>query len=93
MGIFYVFEIVKMVLNRTKHLMYSINPFQTNFSFSSPIKRNEKEENRLKWVKISGQATNKVILETATGVVLKKKLLLKISQYSQENTCFGVSFK
>ena len=30
--------------------------------------------------------------EAATRVVLYKKLLLIISQYSQENTCVGVSF-
>ena len=30
--------------------------------------------------------------EAGTGVVLYKKLLLKILQYSQENTCVGVSF-
>ena len=30
--------------------------------------------------------------EAAIGGVLLKKLLLKISQYSQENTCVGVSF-
>ena len=30
--------------------------------------------------------------EVATWVVLYKKLLLKILQYSQENTCAGVSF-
>ena len=30
--------------------------------------------------------------EAATGGVLWKKLFLKISQYSQENTCVGVSF-
>ena len=30
--------------------------------------------------------------EAATGGVLFKKLFLKISQYSQENTCVGVSF-
>ena len=42
MGIFYVFEIVKMVLNRAKHLMYSINPFQTNVSFVIPYKKERK---------------------------------------------------
>ena len=31
-------------------------------------------------------------LEAATRVILYKKLLLKISQYLQENTCVGVSF-
>ena len=31
-------------------------------------------------------------LETATGGVLKKKLFLKFSQYSQKDNCFGVSF-
>ena len=31
-------------------------------------------------------------LEAATGGVLKKKLFLKILQYSQENSCVGVSF-
>ena len=31
-------------------------------------------------------------LEVVTGGVLKKKLFLKISQYSQENNCVGVSF-
>ena len=30
--------------------------------------------------------------EAATGGVLLKKLFLEISQYSQENTCVGVSF-
>ena len=32
------------------------------------------------------------ITEAATGGVLCKKLLLKISEYSQENTCVTVSF-
>ena len=31
-------------------------------------------------------------LEAATGGVLQKKVLLKILQYSLENTCVGVSF-
>ena len=31
-------------------------------------------------------------LEAATGGVLLKKLLLKISQYPQEDNCVGVSF-
>ena len=30
--------------------------------------------------------------EAATGGVLKKKVFLRISQISQENTCVGVSF-
>ena len=30
--------------------------------------------------------------EAGTGVILYKKLLLKILEYSQENTCVGVSF-
>ena len=32
------------------------------------------------------------ITESATGGVLCKNLLLKISEYSQENTCVKVSF-
>ena len=35
---------------------------------------------------------NVAIPEAATRDVLQKKLFLKISQYSQENTCDGVSF-
>ena len=31
-------------------------------------------------------------LEAATGGVLDKKAFFKISQYSQENICVGVSF-
>ena len=31
-------------------------------------------------------------IETATGGVLFKKTVLKISQYSQENTCVRASF-
>ena len=34
---------------------------------------------------------NVSILEAATRGILKKKLFLKISQYSQENACIGVS--
>ena len=30
--------------------------------------------------------------EAVTGGVLEKKVLLRISQYSQANTCVGVSF-
>ena len=36
-------------------------------------------------VKLSAEAAN-------GGVLWKKKLFLKISQYSQENTCVGFSF-
>ena len=35
---------------------------------------------------------NYLLLETATGVVLYKKLFLKTCQYSQESTCVGVYF-
>ena len=35
---------------------------------------------------------NVSIPEAATGGVLWKRLFLKISQYSQENACVGVSF-
>ena len=31
-------------------------------------------------------------VEAATGSVLQKKLILKISQHSQENNCVGISF-
>ena len=31
-------------------------------------------------------------VEAATGSVLQKKLILKISQHSQENNCDGISF-
>ena len=30
--------------------------------------------------------------EAATGGILEKNLFLKVSQYSQENTCDGVCF-
>ena len=34
---------------------------------------------------------NQVLNEAATGGILQKNLFLKISQYTQENTCVGVS--
>ena len=37
------------------------------------------------------QAKKQTKKEAATGVYLLKKMFLKISQYSQENTCVGVS--
>ena len=33
-----------------------------------------------------------IVAEATTGDVLKKKVFLKISQYSQENICVGISF-
>ena len=46
-----------------------------------------------KWTTITNIDILKVInkLEAVTGGVLQKKMLLKILQYSLENTCFGVS--
>ena len=37
------------------------------------------------------KSTNTSITEAATGGVLKKSLFWKFYQYSQKNTCFGVS--
>ena len=37
-------------------------------------------------------ALNLLLYKKATGAVLQKKVFLKISQNSQENTCAGVSF-
>ena len=37
-------------------------------------------------------ASSSQLFEAASGGVFQKKLFLKISQYSQESTCIGVSF-
>ena len=40
----------------------------------------------------SWQFPQKLFTQAATGGVLLKKVFLKISKTSQENTCVGVSF-
>ena len=44
------------------------------------------------WAKCGRIMQNAGCWEAVTRGVLKKKLILKISPYSQENTCVGVSF-
>ena len=68
-------------LKRKECLVYQ-QPYQSVFDASS-----------VWYASIFKRKKGTIILEAATGSVLLKKVVLKISQVSQENTSVGVSFK
>ena len=72
--------------------------FMYTHHFIKNQSKNEKLIKKQEIIRNYFQNNNKKIIlvkkpEAATRGVLQKKLFLKISQYSQENNCIGISFK